>query len=189
MKNYLVVFAASLAMIVAGSVFASTPDYTYVEGGYSHALHKNGATVGASLDVAGPLFATTQYNVLGKDFQQAQVGVGLHVEPVQAASLYAEAVGSFNKNRDESWRGNRTGYGAVGGVRVQVAPALELDASTGAQKLYGSQNQWTRTYGVGAVLNLTPRVAVFARGTRFTNLYFSGDRNANEWTGGMRLTF
>lgn len=188
MKNIVLAIAAFAALVI-GTASAATPSYSYMEGGYSHALQTNGGTVDASLNLGGPLFVTGNYNFIGKDFQQAQVGVGLHVEPVQAVSLYAEAIGSFNKNRDETWQGNRKGYGAVGGVRAQVLPKLELNASTGAQKLYGSQDQWTRTYQAGVVLNVTDNLAVFARGTRFTNLYFSGNRNANEWTGGVRLTF
>lgn len=190
MKKTIMAVVAALALGTTGmALSATTPSYSYVEGGYSHALQKNGATLDGSLNLTGPLFVTANYNVLGSNFQQVQGGVGLHVEPIQSVSLYAEAVDSLNKNRDESWRGNRNGYGAVGGIRWQASPALELDASAATQKLYGSQNQWTQSYQLGAVLALSDHVAVFARGTRYLNVHYADSRNANEWTGGVRLTF
>lgn len=150
------------SFFVAPAVFAASPDFNYVEGGYTKQdysksnVEPDGFKISASALVSQNIFINGAYTDTsdGIDINHLSLGLGYRVPAASNTDVYG--VVSY----EEAERGNfdEKGYGLTAGVRSFVTSNIELDGGLSYIDINKFDDQ---TYlNLSASYYITPMAAV-----------------------------
>jgi opacity protein-like surface antigen len=162
MKNSTIsLFLVAASLLGAPAVFAASPNFNYVEGGYTRLDFNNsnvepdGFKVSAWALVSNNLFFNGSYTDAsdGVDFNQLSLGLGYRV----AAASNTDVYGIVSYEEMEIGNFDDNGYGLTVGVRTFVTPNIELD---GGLSYLDIDNNDETFLNLGASYYITKEAAV-----------------------------
>ena len=180
------ILLSTLLLVAAPlAVHADNFDYTYVEGAYTsispqhgNTTSLNGATVDGSyaLDDSWHAFAGFDHvSCCDRSQNDLAVGLGWNTDIAQNVGVFLE--GEF-LNQNHSGNGNNTGWGAIAGLRTQLAVPFELDGFVAHTDINSNTDNTIGVRGLYAI-------------DKFWHLFASYSNNSDENTFmvGVRYVF
>lgn len=161
MKNIKIPLLVAAAMTCAPAVFAASPDFSFVEAGYTQLDFDNkrfepdGFKIAGSASVSNNLFLTGAYTDTsdGRDYNALSLGLGYRV----AAASNTDVYGILSYEELEQGAADDNGYGLTAGIRSFVSRNLELDG--GLSYIDVDKDDETYLY-IGASYYITPEAAL-----------------------------
>lgn len=161
MKTSKIALLVAASFLCAPAVFAASPDFNYVEGGYTELEFDNsnfepdGIKVSGSASVSKNLFLNGSYSDAsdGADYNQLSLGLGYRV----AANSNTDVYGIVSYEELEIGKSDDNGYGLTAGVRSFVTANIELD---GGLSYIDIDNNDETFLNLGASYYITPVAAV-----------------------------
>jgi len=131
MKTSKIALLVTASFLCAPAVFAASPNFNYVEGGYTKLDFDNvnfepdGFKVSGSASVSNNLFLNGSYTDAsdGVDYNHLSLGLGYRV----AAASNTDVYGIVSYEEMELGNFDNNGYGLTAGVRSFITPNIELD--------------------------------------------------------------
>ncbi|MFQ3235994.1 MAG: opacity protein-like surface antigen [Paraglaciecola sp.] len=161
MKTSTVALLVAASLLVTPAAFAASPDFNYVEGGYTKLDFDNsnfkpdGFKVSGSASVSHNLYLNAAYTDAsdGVDYNHLSLGLGYRLSAASNTDVYGMA------SYEEVERGNfdDNGYGLTAGVRSFITRNIELDGGLS----YIDIDKNDETYlNLAVSYSITPRAAV-----------------------------
>ena len=151
------ILAAAMPLVAAAGTF----DYTYAEGAFTSlsSSGNNSSSSGATVD--GLFAIDPNWHVLGgvehvSGENELDVGAGYNTALADNVDLFIE--GEF-LSTDVRQPSTDTGWGAIGGLRFQLAPKFELDGLVSHTDV---SSRTENTIGVRGLLDLDKNWRLFA---------------------------
>jgi hypothetical protein len=167
------------------AAYADNFDYTYVEGAYTSVSPQHGDTTsltGATVDGSYALnpswhaFAGFDHvSCCDASENDLAAGAGWNTDIADNIGLFID--GEF-LNQNHSGSGNNTGWGAIGGLRAQLAVPFELDGFVSHTDINSTTEN---TIGVRALYSIDKFWHIFAS--------YANNSDANTFMVGVRYVF
>ncbi|MFT6896830.1 MAG: opacity protein-like surface antigen [Paraglaciecola sp.] len=131
MKTSKIALLVAASLLGAPAVFAASPNFNYVEGGYTKLdfdksnFEPDGVKISGSASVSNNLFLNGSYSDASDrvDYNQLSLGLGYRV----AANSNTDVYGIVSYEEMEIGNVDDNGYGLTAGVRSFITPNIELD--------------------------------------------------------------
>ena len=163
--------ASKIALLAATvisvpSVYAASPDFNYVEGGYAKidvddtSYDPDGFKVSGSALVGKNVFLNGSYTdtsdeVANRDIDFNQLSLSLGYRMAASSNTDVYGVVSYEEAELESY--DQNGYGLTAGIRSRVTPNIELDGGVSYIDLDDDDDTYLN---LGASYYFTPEAAV-----------------------------
>lgn len=164
MRKALTLLAAVTATLTSYSTLADTPDWRYVEGGYTkvdfdgnESFEPDGLTVNGKYLLNANVYLNGEYSFFEEgnfDFDMLTLGAGYRL-PINATT---DAYFGANLERVDGDFDDETGYSINAGLRSMVTEQIELAGEVG----YYDVDDGEATLKIGANYYITPQWAVGA---------------------------